>query len=132
LQVEYGLPKSLVLGQDDLLGSVTVLCFKTEALARIRVDTIESASAFAAGIKRNRIFIRMFGSVEEKFSEVLRCSRHVRVCWCDYAPVNNLVPVLVPVAAPCRGKTLAQKRLRLEARVGIGPIFALVRVTDTR
>ena len=29
-------------------------------------------------------------------------------------------PVLVPVAAPCRGKTLTQKRFGLEARVGIG------------
>jgi len=30
------------------------------------------------------------------------------------------MPVLMPVVASCRGKTLTQKRLDLEARVGIG------------
>ena len=30
---------------------------------------------------------------------------------------------MVPIAAPCRGKTLTQKHFDLEARVGIGHIF---------
>ena len=39
--------------------------------------------------------------------------------WHDLASVENLVPVLVPVTASYRGKTLTQKRFGLEARVGI-------------
>ena len=41
--------------------------------------------------------------------------------WPGQASVTNLVPVLVPVAAPCRGKTLMLKHLGLVPVVGLEP-----------
>ena len=40
--------------------------------------------------------------------------------WHSLVSAGHLVPVLMPVLASCRGKTLTQKRFDLEARVGIG------------
>jgi len=65
------------------------------------------------------MFHRLWCSLQKKFPELLRCYGRAGVVWHGLASAGDLVPVLMPVVASCRGKALAQKRFSLEARVGI-------------
>jgi len=68
------------------------------------------------------MFHRLWCSLQKKFPELLRCYGRAGVVWHGLASAGDLVPVLMPVVASCRGKALTQNRLGLEARVGIGRI----------
>jgi len=93
---------------------------QTGTLAGFRIHTEEHFSAITSVGQTITSFHRLWCSLQKKYSELLRCYGRAGACWRGLASVEILVPVLVPIAAPCRGKTLTQKRFSLEARVGIG------------
>ena len=59
------------------------------------------------------MFHRLWCSLQKKFPELLRCYGRAGVVWHGLASAGDLVPVLMPVVASCRGKALAQKRFSL-------------------
>ena len=119
LEVQNGLAQGLILGEDDLFRRIPVLGLQAGPLAGHVVEA-EKGSAFSAIQQAITIFHRLWCSLQKKFPELLRCYGRVGVVWHGLASAGKVVPVLMPVVASCRGKTLTQKRLCLEARVGIG------------
>jgi len=48
LQIERGLTERLILGEDDLLGGITILGFQTESLSGLGIDAVEFVAALTA------------------------------------------------------------------------------------
>ena len=119
LEVENGLTQGLIFGKNDLFRRIPVLGLQAVPLAGHIVEA-EKGSAFSAIQQAITIFHRLWCRLQKKFPERLRCYGRVGVVWHGLASAGKVVPVLMPVVASCRGKTLTQKRLGLEARVGIG------------
>ena len=121
LEVENGLTQGLIFGKNDLFRRIPVLGLQAGPLAGHIVEA-EKGSAFSAIQQAITIFHRLWCRLQKKFPERLRCYGRVGVVWHGLASAGKVVPVLMPVVASCRGKTWTQKRLCLEARVGIGRI----------
>src|SRR5688572_5765489 len=74
LQVNGGLLRGLVFGEDDLFRRIAVLRLQTGAFARHAIDTVECCAAFATVDQTETIFHRLScASLPEKQSELLRC-----------------------------------------------------------
>ena len=119
LKVDGGLPHCLIFGEDDLLRGIPVFGIEAGPLAGLDVHKVERASALSTVDQTITSFHRLLSSLQENVSDLLRCYERVGMRWHDLASVENLVPVLVPVSAPCRGKTLTQKRFDLVPVVGL-------------
>ena len=113
----------LIFGDDNLFGGIAVLGVEAFAFAGGGIDAVVGGafSPFEQAISVLHVDDVFEDVSEPKTETVAQVVAELTWACPEFSSAQKLVPVLVPVRALDPPKTLTQKCLELEARVGIEP-----------